>query len=138
MALNETKKLPRILLVIPDCDLLEYINFCDSGKSHVIGANLEWLINNIDQALTCEKEDLRHIRGAVMANEPKIIWVKMLNRSLGGFASERINLINELADTFNSILEEILSTRKNSFVVNMNEDMLGLSTYSMGRLTGHG
>ena len=79
MGLNENKRLLRILLVILGWDILEYINFFELGKSHVIGSTLDWLVNNIDITILCHKEDLKHVRpGAVAANEPKIIWVKML------------------------------------------------------------
>ena len=140
LRLNDTKRLPRLLTVIPDCDILDYIDFYTSGKSHVIGTTIEWLVNNIDRAITCKKEDLKHIRpGAVAANEPKVIWVKMLARSANDRHSEKPDPVNELASTFNYILEEILATRRNNFILDVAEEMQQDSNYTIqGRLTGHG
>ena len=105
----DSKKLRRVLLVIPVRDILDYINFFDPGK---IGSTIGWLVNNINTALTCKKEDLKHLRlGAIAMNEPKVIWVKMLVRNQDG-NTEQPNLkkVDAVVHTYNKILEEILST----------------------------
>ena len=131
MGINDSKHLPRILIITPDRDILKYIDFFGSGKSHVIGSTVEWLVNNINRAIMCKKEDLKHHKsGAVVANEPKIIWIKMIARSVNDI-SEKKDQVNELTDMFNSILEEILSTRRNHFILDVSEDMKQDVSYTM-------
>ena len=139
MGLNDSKKLPRVLLVAPDQEIPKYIDYFDTGKSHVIRSTLEWLVNNIDRAITCKKEDLKHQKiGTVIANEPRIIWIKMLAKSTND-TSERKDPVNELVEVFNKILEEILSTCRNNFILDVNEEMKQDASYRMqGCLSGHG
>ena len=140
LGLNENKRLPRVLLMVPDHDILEYIDFFQPGKSHVIGSTLEWLINNVDRVITCKKEDLRHAHpGAIAAAESKIIWVKMFTRECNTQSSGAQNPVDSLVDTYNDILEEILSTRHGHFILDVNHSMQGLSYYtSNNKLLGHG
>ena len=140
LGLSDVKKLPWILLAIPDQDILQYINYFEPGKSHVIGTALEWLVTNFEKAITCKKEDLHHQRaGAVAANEPKMLWVKMLKCSPND-ASESSDQVDAVADTFNEILEKILATRRNAFVFDVNPQLHnGLVSYNaQGKLTANG
>ena len=133
MDLNDNKKLPRILLVVPDRDILEYINYYQSGKSHIIGSSIKWLVNNIDCTVTCKKENLKHLcPGAIAAAEPKIIWIKMLTRSYHPYLSQK-KPVDNLVHIYNKILEEILSTRQGHFILDVNTEMQGLSSFTINR-----
>ena len=46
--LNTTAPMPRIMLVMPDFDILRQIKNFGFGVSQVIGTLLNWLINNIE------------------------------------------------------------------------------------------
>ena len=57
--LNDAKKLPRIILVIMDADILEQINFINEGKSAIIGSCLDWLVNTLEKLIITKKEEFR-------------------------------------------------------------------------------
>ena len=54
-ALNEDDKIPRIITIIPDWNLLQYINFYSFGIQKIIGKVLKWMIKNIDNAVEGKK-----------------------------------------------------------------------------------
>ena len=134
--LNEATKLPRVILMIIQDDLLNAINYTIGRKSHAIGTCWDWLIKNIERAIDIKKEDLRNKKpGAVRINEPKIIWVKM-------FGSSEANLPQALLaakDISNFILEEILSTKHNHFVLDISGELMDTQFYRInGELNGTG
>ena len=80
-ALNDVAKLPKFLLVVPDEDILSCTDYQKYGLELSMHVALGWIITQMEHALETKKEDLmRHKPGAVAFNEPKTIWVKMLNR----------------------------------------------------------
>ena len=114
--LSNTDQLPRFLLVIPDGDLLRTINFFQYGINMIIGKCLNWLINSIDRALETKKEELRRRHhGSVVAAEPKVIWVKMINKINGQ------SQILQARRKFNAILEELLVSKKQHYIANVND-----------------
>ena len=57
-AINSHKKLPRFLVVVPDIDVIIHTNYFGWGVSFAIGAQMDWLINNIEKMIETRKEDL--------------------------------------------------------------------------------
>ena len=104
-ALNQKHRLPKYILVIPECDVLKHITW-GSGVSILIGAALHYAIKHIDQYIDRRRSLLRERKpGALLSEEfPKIIWVRMLQR-YGNTANEGIFA---LRGHFNSILEDRL------------------------------
>ena len=81
-AMNANKLLPQMILMLLDWDLLQFVDHCSYGISMLCGQVIDWLLWNIERAIKTHKEQLRRRwAGAVIQNEPKIIWVKMINRS---------------------------------------------------------
>ena len=105
--------IPRIITIIPDLDILCFINHFAFGVSQIIGQCLTWLVCNIKQAIDAKKDDLRHRKpGALHSSEPKIIWMKIFQCPGVNYAH-----LNTVRHKFNCILEDILSTRKNHFIM---------------------
>ena len=101
--LNNEKKLPRIILIIPDGDILQFINHFNFGISYILGSLLSWLINQIDTAIDCKKSEFRKEQPSIISsNEPKVISVKIHNHPKG--QSQLLATRNK----FNNILENLL------------------------------
>ena len=78
-ALNDNMKLPRLVVIIPDHDILNYIYHYTSGISLICGSAIDWITSQVDRAVEIRKDYLR-VRsiGAVSANEPKFLWIRAL------------------------------------------------------------
>ena len=48
LALNDTLKLPRIILVVPDTDIIDFVNFSASGTRFVFSAAITWIVTQMD------------------------------------------------------------------------------------------
>ena len=117
-ALNDTNKLPRIILIVPDSDLLRYIDYDDHGIKEVTKGAVEWITTQIVRAVDAKKDFLmRRKPGAVIASEPKIIWVKMIDRVNG-----RSSLL-ALRSKYNEAMEDVLSNNKNHYVMDINAEI---------------
>ena len=46
--LNNTSKLPRILVVVPDEDILKFVNFATLGTRFVLGAAISWIVTQFN------------------------------------------------------------------------------------------
>ena len=118
-------QLPRIILVIPDSDILKFVNHYTYGVSVITGRCLSWLINNFEREIEAKKEQLRKKKpGSVSQNEPKIIWVKMLDTPNTTYSD-----LMACRKKFNSILEEILAQKKNHFIIDINDVMFHKSHF---------
>ena len=118
-ALNDTDKLPCIILAIPDADLLRFI--CCSTDSDYQNINLfiegalTWVINQMARAIKAKKDNIRRRRpGVVLPYEPKIIWVNMM---------DRLNGTSCTLGVFNDSLKLILTGRPGHFLLNIDQAM---------------
>ena len=103
--------MPRIILIIPDGDILKAINHFSFGVSTIIGHVLEWIIKNIDSAIESKKDELRKRKpGTLVANKPRILWLCMPDRPNG------TSPLLEARKKFNNILEDILCSKKNHYI----------------------
>ena len=50
-AMNELEKLPRIILIIPDWDILKFLDFNMYGIEELCNSVLHWIITNIKRAM---------------------------------------------------------------------------------------
>ena len=83
----------------------------------MIGANLEWLVREMDRLVTTKKLDLHKLRpGSVVATEPKIIWITMIARP----APSRVLALKK---KFNAILEETLFESRGMYILNANQNL---------------
>ena len=105
-ALNEEPHLPKYIVIVPDKDILYFLNGKNNTSAMAIGSYLHYTIKQIDMYIDRRKTDLCDKKpGAVDPDHtiPKIVWVRMLQRP----ASNRKELYL-LRGKSNSILEERL------------------------------
>ena len=111
--LNKYQKLPRHLVILPDKDLAEYIDkkSLDGAVSQLLGKCTEWLIKEIEKAIDRKKNMLREDKpGSVVVSEPKIIYVRMINRPGNDHLAK-------IRHKFNAILEDILASRRDTYIM---------------------
>ena len=118
-ALNQKNKhLPRMIIVVPDWDILKFIDHYSYGITNLSGKCLDWLLRNMERAIESRKEQLRRRRaGAVQPNEPKIIWVTMINRP----QPQKILAVRR---KFNSTLENLLVNRRYHYILDISDTVL--------------
>ena len=115
--LNDKILLPLFILVVPDYDLVKYFNHFVFGVSLIAGKCLNYVINEIDRAIESRKDALRRRKpGAVSAAEPKVIWVKMINRY---FLND--SRCMEVRGKFNRCLENILANKRNHYIIDVSK-----------------
>ena len=115
-SLNKYHLLPRFIVMIPEWDILKHLNYYEFGISKMIGAGIEWLIDEISNLITDKKEQMRLVRpGAVTSLEPKVIWLKIISRPY----NPKIMLQRE---KFNAILEETLFKTKKMYIMDVQEE----------------
>ena len=113
--LNEQPRMPRFILVVPDMDILRFINHFGFSVSQIIGKCLNWLIKNIDIIIESRKDDLRCRKpGALHSSELKLVWMKLFQHP-----NMKENQFRQVQDKFNNILEDILSTKKGHYIMDI-------------------
>ena len=117
-ALNDAEFLPRIIIVVADGDIIKQVNYFGFGVDFVLGPIINWIVNNMERAIDCRKTDLANrLPGAVIFGEPKVIWVKMMDKPNGydrGLA---------LHHKFNKLLENILYSKRNHYIMDVNQKL---------------
>ena len=115
-ALNEFVHLPRMIIIIPDSDLLRHFDHYTFGITLIAEHCINWVVNTMERAIEARKDGLRRRRqGALNSNEPKVLGVKMFNRVNAG--SKLLKFRNK----FNSVLEQMLSSRRGHYIIDVNK-----------------
>ena len=118
-ALNDNTKIPRIILIIPDYDILRYIGFFGFGESHVIGSTLNWLICNVENTIDSKREEFRKKKpGALHNSEPKVIWMKIFDRPIDARGTVTS------ATKFNNLLEELVMPKRYHFTLDISAELV--------------
>ena len=113
-------QLPRFIVMIPEDDILCFINYFAYGISMISGRCLNWLINEVDQVIEARKDHLcRRRGGTVNLSEPKIIWLAMMNRPNTSYD-------NMLAvhGKYNRNLKELVAQRINHYYLDMTKQVV--------------
>ena len=97
--------------MIPDRDIVHHIRYCDYGISMIIGRLLEFMIKDMERSIICKQSLMREVKpGSVIPNEPKVIWVKMLDRPFN-------SANHAITKKFNIILEDIVRDKKDVYIL---------------------
>ena len=81
-ALNEKTILPKYILMVIDRDIIMDTEKVDRGYWLLIEDQIEWVQKQITKVLTRRREDLKYKRAGSLpdSTEPKVIWIKIINR----------------------------------------------------------
>ena len=117
--LTKNYQLPRFIIVIPEADILKHINYFSYGISTIIGKCLNWIITEMERVVDARKDELRRKNpGAVAPNEPKIIWVAMMNRPHISY-----NDMMSVCTKYNKILRDLLAIERNHYFLDFSNKM---------------
>ena len=127
-ALNNAVKMPHTILMIPEWDILNYINHECYGVRTMSHAALFWIVNQICRAIEVKKDEFSQKKlGSIMAMEPRVFSLQIFN--LGFTPDDR-----EIAFKFNSMLKEVLAEHDNHFLMNISECMDADEMYAEGSI----
>ena len=114
-ALNEAFSIPRFIVVVPDWDILRFINHFTYGVEILVQESLDWMIDNMKKVIRDKKDQLFKIHnGSVVSTQPKIIWVKMLQRMR---SYEKILTVR---GKYNSVLKSTLAEESLHYIIDPN------------------
>ena len=127
-AINENRYLPRLILILPDWDMIKHIGQVTYGIYEILERLIKWVINTMIRMVDTRKDDLsHHFSGAVAFSEPKFIWFKMINR---------INVQDRalaVRGKFNRALENILADKHQHYIMDVSGKINDTSYFSSQR-----
>ena len=129
-AINDKKSplLPRMIILIPDWDILHFINHYSYGVSMMSGKCIDWLLNNMEHMIKAKKDHLCCRRvGAVMPNKLKIIWIKMINRS-------NKQKILAVKNKFNRALVDLLANHRYHYILDPGKKVEDVRNFTYNNL----
>ena len=121
-------------MVVPDKDIINFVNFSASGTRFVLGGAISWLITNINRMLEAKKDALLRKRaGAVIASELKLIWTKTVKKAFHS-ADQRVQI-----NKFNLMLEDTLADHNSCYLMDVDGVLHNDSLYTVhNTLNSHG
>ena len=128
-------KLPRMIFVMIDKDLLHRIDKLHDqpGISKGIAVSINWISTQFDRIIEAKQEEICKTRiGAILPNEPKIMWIKMIDRPL--FSKHQALARRK----FNDILEETIYGKKDNFIMGVQSTLTDGDFDNFNCLTGSG
>ena len=133
-ALNQTLKLPKLVVVIPDDDILRYVFEDTEECKRLTKTAIRWVVNQMIRAVDAKKDNMsRRKPGAVMAKEPKFIWIKMFDR-----ISSRERLY-DYREMYNECLETLLAEKEEHYILDVNVHLQESGLFDSGDcLNAHG
>ena len=99
-------------------DLINFIDYTKKGTRFIFREAIEWIVAQIIRVIDAKKDNLlRRCAGAVIANEPKIIWMKAIRHV--HLPSFQLKLINK----FNNMLEDVLADNELHHIMDISESL---------------
>ena len=136
-ALNnkELIRLPRIIVFVPDWDIVKSAAYFKSGAKRFYDVVLNWVMLHAERAIEAKRDNLARRRpGSVVYSEPKIIWPKMIER-VGGEYDRALTVRYR----FNAALEDQLASRKKHYIIDVGKKIADSNYYTnRNQLNGDG
>ena len=118
-ALNRRPHLPKYILLVPDKDLLEAIDFFNFGITKILGTCLNWLAKQFERMLESRHENIfKKCPGALRLEETKLIWVKMICRPQVKPSDARFKVLATRAK-LNNTLDDLAVWHKNIQIISI-------------------
>ena len=67
-ALNESKKMPKLILILPDWDIVKMVGDVCFGISAILHSIIKWVVTNIHRSLEIRKDDLFRRKASAIAS----------------------------------------------------------------------
>ena len=134
-ALNNAKRLPRLVIIIPESDLTDYLSKNKNFDMKILATkSINWIMNQMNRALQAKEENLKsRCPGSVISTEPKFIWIKKFE-----CISDYSTLLS-LRYKYNEALQEQISKRSKHYIMDVNEAMAEKTFFDLtNKLNGRG
>ena len=135
-ALNDALQLPRIVLVIVENDILKFVDKNEFGVRTIVTDCLRWVINQISRAIEAKIDNLQRRRpGSVRLEDPKIIWMKMINRNF-----DEEDFLLKHRTKFNDAMEELLADKDDKhLILDISDKLVDPNQFDLfNQLNSHG
>ena len=117
-ASNDTLKLPRFIVVIPDDNIMKPLRYKKEDFKELVHESLSWIIRQMFRTIKAKKDFLRRRKpGVILAGEPKTVWVKMIDRING--RSKALAMRNK----YNLELEKALDGKEQHYILDVSAEM---------------
>ena len=115
---NRREHLPKYVLLVLDKNLIEaateHYN-TDYGIKEMLSKWVTWIWKMLDRLIEIRKQDLFAKRpGAVGSKDPKVIWIKMIDRPHVLRPDPRFKVLS-IRPKFNDAIDEITQNKRNNF-----------------------
>ena len=108
-ALNERPHLPKILVMVPDKDIIANLKDKQTHTGIVMGGVIHYIIKQINTMIKRRVSALTEKKpGMVTSSHPKIVWIRMLKCSASDYEGSINKNIFPVRGKFNSILEQCI------------------------------
>ena len=119
-AVNKSHRLPKFLVVILDKDILSDFDLFASDAVESIAEETSWVVKQIQTAMKHRRSSVTDQKpGAVYADDPKIIFVRMIRRVESHSFGKTLNRVFELRPKFNDSLNEAVR-RIDQYILTIN------------------
>ena len=124
--LNENRKfLPKLILMVVDWDIVKGLPQMESGIGIVLKIILNWMIKAIDRAVQTRRDALNKQKsGSTIYNEPKFLWVKMIDRQ--GVIDRSLAIRHK----FNKTLESTIAKYYDHYIMDISYELKDAAYFS--------
>ena len=120
---NQNVRMPRYVIMILDCDIIIHTDFFSYGVKPIFEAEMQWLMRNLDRAISTRREELKEKCAGAVGHDAKVIWIAMIPRPyIKGHPIRFFNNTVNLRLKFNDVVKENLVGRKNHFWMEHHRD----------------
>ena len=119
-AINKNDKVPKYIMFVLDAGLLQDANFFRWGLGDILDRCLKYMIGEVTKIMDAKIESMLKIKPGAVKYLPKIIWVKMINRS--SVPVSKLSLIEDIEGVrrkYNTALERAIAGEKRNFVLEL-------------------
>ena len=110
-AIWDQKLFPKVIILVPDMDIVNYLLQCNAANSYVMGKILYWLMNEFRKIISGYKDQL--LPKAKKVNYPHLIWIQAPCHD--SFPKD----YNELIQKFNLCLSKMGKLHLNTSVLEL-------------------
>ena len=124
-AVNEHDHLPKILIFIIICDLLQDMDVYNIGIHESIKEATRWLIGQISIIIHCKRVELADKKpGSIYSDDPRMIFIRMLHRVEHQQQGSHADKVLSLHAKFNDALNDAVAGTKQQMMTIMSCNML--------------
>ena len=105
--LNTRQRLPHLIVIMIDKDIIEDVGIFDHLAEDIIAKNIGWLFKQIEIMIRCRRMELSDKKpGVVYSNDPRVVLVDMIPRPHVFPQNSIMQGVMSMQQKFNSVLSD--------------------------------